>query len=268
MYLFKKTSPLTLTALVAAAIVAAVILYANNSTSAAHTSPWIGLVFGGPTTLLGGLLFFISRNQVKQSGKTNRQPEVSQPWTKAPEATRAGIVTVSNIGASLNSPEVFLDFVETLVTPGRRVLIVDCEAGGALTESVGLTGKNGFSDFLAEDPDLRYFTMPVWNSTREGIFIMPAGTEPGRIAALLSKPSAADALKLLREEFDQAVINAPAILTAGAMRDLTPLSNGIVLITPAERSLTLASEAMRQVEEYGGHVLALVDERAPQFEAV
>jgi Mrp family chromosome partitioning ATPase len=155
-----------------------------------------------------------------------------------------------------------LDYVETLVSRGETVLIVDCEASGAFTESVGLTGAAGLSDFLTgQYPEGR---PPVWQSNWEGTLIMPVGSDPLRIPALLAKPHSGDALASLGVEYGNVVINAPSILTSGEMRDLTPQIDGVILVTPSERSEGLTNAAVRQVEEYGGRVVGWVEENAAQ----
>jgi MinD-like ATPase involved in chromosome partitioning or flagellar assembly len=132
--------------------------------------------------------------------------------------------------------------------------------GGQMTAAAGLTGDAGFSDFLNEDPAERG-ALPVWKSTHDGVYLMPGGTKPYRIPGLLAKPTAArEALAALLAQYNRIVINAPSILTSGEMRDLTPLVDGVVLVTPSEPSAGLTYAAARQVEEYGGKVLGLVED--------
>ena len=124
---------------------------------------------------------------------------------------------------------------------------------------MGLRGELGCSDFLVENPLLRG-EAPIWKTNREGVWVMPAGTRPNRIPALLSGPCVREALAVLLAEFDRVVINAPPILTTGEMRDLSPLVDGVILVTAEERSTALAHPAVRQVEEFGGKVIGLVED--------
>ena len=56
------------------------------------------------------------------------------------------------------------------------------------------------------------------------------------------------------------MINAPSILAGGEMRDVTPLVDGVILVTPADPSASMTYAAARQVEEYGGKVVGLVED--------
>ena len=225
------------------------------------TSPWSGLAFGVPTTLFGGFLFFFSRRRARELGTVLANPEVvpeQAPQPKQEDPAASQIVAVTSMSAGFTHPEILHDFVESLMTPDSKILVVDCEVGGAFTTSVGLKGSTGLSDFLAQPPSEQPM-LPTWKSTREGVFIMPAGKMPHRIPALLSKPAAAEAIDYLRSRgFTHIVFNAPSILTAGEMRHLTPCVDGVVLVTPTERSRDLPYAAVRQVEEYGGRVLGIL----------
>ena len=220
-----------------------------------NSNPWAGLIYGVPLTLLGGLLFVVSRRRLEQMPEPLVQPDVmcSQGEIEKP------IVAVSNAGTGFTNPETLLDYVENLLASGQSVLIIDCELGGALTEWVGLRGEYGFTDFLMDSPTLRGM-MPAWKTNRERVSVMPVGTRPNRIPVLLTGACLREALAVLLVEFDRVVINAPPVLTTGEMRDLSPLVDGVILVAAEERSMGLAHLAVRQVEEFGGRVIGLVED--------
>jgi Mrp family chromosome partitioning ATPase len=231
------------------------------SESAASANPWTGLAIGLPTTLFGGFLFFFSRKRARELSAAVAHaevvPETAPKSTEAPTANQ--IIAVTNMAAGFTHPEILHDFIESLMTLDSRMLVIDCEIGGAFTTAVGLKGAPGLSDFLEQPPSERPM-LPVWKSTRDGVLIMPAGTKPHRIPGLLSRHAAtSEAIGYLRNGgFAHIVINAPSILTAGEMRHLTPLVDGLVLVTPSENSKDLPQAAVRQVEEYGGRILGVI----------
>ena len=92
---------------------------------------------------------------------------------------------------------------------------------------------------------------------------MPVGTRPNRIPMLLTTPRLRESMALLLSMFDRVVINAPPVLTAGEMRDLSPMVDGVVLVTAQERSLDLAHLAVQQVRDFGGRVIGLVEDPSP-----
>ena len=245
-----------------------VLTPAGLSLETPGTTPWTGLAYGVPTTLLGGILFLFSRKRARETSGALARLEVVPPApTKKREATaRNQIIAVTNMAANFTNPETLHDFIETLMSEDSKVLIVDCETGGELTGSVGLEGCAGLYDFLVQPVSERPI-LPVWKSTCEGVFIMPIGSKPHCVPALLSKRNIAEALELLRPGFTHVVINASSILTAGEMRHLTPLMDGVVFVTPNERSSGLPYAAVRQVEEYGGKILGVIADAPYAFAA-
>ena len=220
-----------------------------------ESASWSGLAWGILMALCGAVLFFISRKRLKDVPQSAVHADVMS----AAETTDQPVVAISNAGTGYTNPSTLLDYVENLLTTNRSVLIIDCERGGALTESVGLRGELGFSDFLMDHSALEG-SVPVWKTNRRGVSVMPAGSQPFRIPALISRPNVRKALAVLLAEYDRVVINAPGILTNGEMRDLSPLVDGVVLVAPRERSIHLTPFAARQVEEFGGRVLGLVED--------
>ena len=229
--------------------------HATVPDEAINSNPWAGLTYGIPLALLGGLLFYISRRRLQQMPEPAAQPDImcSQAEIEKP------MVAVSNAGTGFTNPETLLDYVENLLASGHSVLIVDCELGGALTESVGLRGEHGFTDFLMDSPTLRG-KVPAWRTNRQGVSVMPVGTRPNRISMLLTGACLREALAVLLAAYDRVVINAPPVLTAGEMRDLSPLVDGVILVAAQERSKGLEYLAVRQVEEFGGRVIGLVED--------
>ena len=219
------------------------------------SNPWKGLVFGVPLILIGGWLYFASRRRLRDLP----EPAFHADVMRAPEEADKPVVALSNAGTGFNNPETLLDFVESLLAVHKSILVIDCEMGGALTEWVGLRGEAGLSNFLMANPD-DWDMIPAWKTNRAGVSVMPAGTQPNRLPLLLSQPYLREALAVLLAAYDRVVINAPAILTTGEMRDLSPMVDGVILVTPRERSLDLAAFAVRQVEEFGGRVIGLVED--------
>ena len=222
---------------------------------AMNANPWAGLMLGAPLVLLSASLCFLAWRRLKQVPAVPAELEVmcSQEDIEKP------VVAVASAGTGFVNPETLVDYVENLLGGGNRVLIVDCAVGGALTDSVGLRGEFGFTDFVLESPALRG-AMPAWKTNREGVWVMPAGTRPNRIPVLLSGSALRGSLAVLLVEFDRVVINGPAILSTGEMRDLSRLVDGVIVVAPQERSRELAQLAVRQVEEFGGRVIGLVED--------
>jgi hypothetical protein len=244
-----------------------VVERAHATAEPSNANPWWDLGFAVAMLALGGILFFVSRTRMLNLIESAINPNIQIPFKMQAGASGSQIVALSNAGGGRPSPETLLDFVESLVSPGRTVLVVDCEVSATLSESAGLKGATGLSDFLMNSYRKNGSPMPAWKSNRQGVFIMPAGTKPHRIPALLAKSGAGDAITSLGFNYAHVVINAPSILTAGEMRDLTPQIDGVLLVTPVERSAGLTNDAVRQVEEYGGRVLGMVED-SPQFAAV
>ena len=220
-----------------------------------NANNWAGLWFGLPLCLMGGLVVAVSRRRLQDLPAPVAQLEVMV----SPREISQPVVAVSNAGTGFIHPDTLLDYVENLLGCGNSVLIIDCELGGALTDSVGLRGEHGLTDFLLESPTLRG-RIPAWKTNRDGVSVMPVGTRPNRIPVLLTGSLLRESLATLLAEFDRIVINAPPVLSTGEMRELSAVVNGVVLVAPAERSLELAHLATWQVEEFGGRVIGLVED--------
>ena len=230
--------------------------HAPVPTEPINASPWTWLRFGVPMVLIGVLLFAISRFRLQQLDVPAaqfdvmcRQVEIEKP-----------VVAVSNAGTGFINPDTLLDYVENLLESGNTVLIIDCELGGELTRSVGLRGEPGFTDFLMASPTLRG-RVPAWRTNRVGVSVMPVGTRPNRMPVLLASAGLRERMAELLAIYDRVVINAPPVLTTGEMRDLSPLVDGVILVAGAERSVGLAQLAVQQIEDFGGRVIGLVEDR-------
>ena len=221
--------------------------------------------------VLGGLLFFVSRRRVHIASMVWLRPRLTDTFGSSVQdpARREHRTRGSSPSRTCRRRASPIPKRDCSISPSRSsrratpCWIVDCEVSAALSESVGLTGElTGLSDFLAQADHKGEPLCRRGNRIATGVYIMPVGTKPSRIPALLAKGTAGDTLASLGSEYAHVVINAPAILTAGEMRDLTPQIDGIILVTPVERSAGLKHAAVRQVEEYGGKVLGLVEDSA------
>ena len=232
-----------------------VIWRAEIPEEAINSNPSRGFAFWVPICLVGGLLFLVSRRQVKRVSES----VVLQGEVMTPIDGEKPVVAMSNVGTNFTNPDTLFDYVESLAGSGRSVLMVDCEFGGALTAFFGLQGEDGFSDFLALG-SAHQGGVPAWNTDCERVSFMPLGTMPNRIPSLLAASGMKHSLAVLLDQFDRIVINAPPTLTAGEMRELSSMVDGVILVTSPDRSQSLVALAALAVEEYGGNVIGLMEE--------
>ena len=220
-----------------------------------NANQWAGVMWGSPLMLIGAGLFSFGRRRLRQAPGPVVQMDVMCPQNEIEKP----MVALCNAGTGYIHPDTLLDYVENLLESGNSVLIIDCELGGELTRSVGLRGEHGFTDFLMDSPTLDG-RIPAWRTNCAGVSVMPVGTRPNRIPVLLSSPTLRSSMAELLALYDRVVINAPPVLSTGEMRDLSPLVDGVILVTACDRSMGLAHMAMQQVEDFGGRVIGLVED--------
>jgi succinoglycan biosynthesis transport protein ExoP len=150
----------------------------------------------------------------------------------------------------------------------RQVALVDADLRApALHRLFGVDGEIGLSDLLANraDADAALLGFP-----REGLFLMPGGRPEPDPARRFLNPRFARLLSMLRQRFDEVVIDLPPLVCADARIVLRQCSAGLLVVRAGRtepgtvRELTRGDDAARLL----GTVLNDASEAdAPQLRA-
>ena len=127
---------------------------------------------------------------------------------------------------------------------GKRVALLDLDMRKPRQHHLfGLDNETGLSSFLSGAADLSSLIRP----TRiENLYVLTSGPIPPNPAELLSSLRLKQALELLREFFDQVIIDSPPLLSVADARILSRLTDGVVLII---RSGETPKQVLRQAQK-------------------
>jgi len=127
---------------------------------------------------------------------------------------------------------------------GKRVALLDLDMRKPRQHHLfGLDNEVGLSSFLAGSADLSSLIRP----TRiKNLYVLTSGPIPPNPAELLSCVRLKQALELLREFFDQVIIDSPPLLSVADARILSRMTDGVVLII---RSGETPKQVLRQAQK-------------------
>ncbi len=136
-----------------------------------------------------------------------------------------------------------------LAARGRRVLLLDCDAGlGCLDMLLGVSQRRVFdlSDVVsgAASPAKAIYTSPLM----DGLFLMPA---PLHEEDLVSPSIMKQLVPTLARHFDHILIDCPAGIGTGFRSACAAADRAVVVSTPDGVSAAAASKARDQLLEHG-----------------
>lgn len=136
---------------------------------------------------------------------------------------------------------------------GQETALVDADLRApALSRLFGLEGEEGLSDVLSNRADLDAVTVAHRTG---GIVLLPGGRPEPEPARRFVSPRFQRALALLRNRYDEVIVDLPPATFADA-RIVAPQCSGVVLIVRSGRTdATLAREAVLSLE--GAKVLGV-----------
>ena len=139
------------------------------------------------------------------------------------------------------------------VRSGRRVLLIDADAGGApVAQEIGLAPGAGLAELLAGRASVESATARISFGQTPGLGdavfdVMGPGDKGSELAALAATPTAEDAMIALRSRYDLILVSTPALLASGATTALGRLVDGVVVTIERGMSTTTLANARRQL---------------------
>lgn len=178
---------------------------------------------------------------------------ISYSWSE--RAPRAIVVTsaLPNEGKTLSA----INLALVLASDETRTALVDCDLRRSqIHERLGLSRIAGLSDVLVGKVRIEDALQRVGGSS---LLVLTAGTPVPSPADLFTGSALARVLGDLRSRFDWVILDSPPV---GAVSDaviLSPLSDGVVVVTASEMSPRAAvREALRQISTTGARVLGVL----------
>jgi polysaccharide biosynthesis transport protein len=195
----------------------------------------------------------------------------SEPWCEAAEAYRT-IRTAVYFAVSEHEVKTLLvtspfaaDGKTTLASnlaiamakAGRRTLLLDADWRKPMQHQLfSLVNRRGVSTLVRKGAALSDEISP---SGIDGLDVLPCGPLPPDPAETLNRPAFAQLIRLLRERYDQVIIDAPPVMPVADARILATLADATLLVLRAKKSTrntsVYAHEALAQV---GAKLLGVV----------
>lgn len=145
---------------------------------------------------------------------------------------------------------------ESLTRVGRRVLLMDADMRSpSIHQLFGLSNKTGISNYLAGDDHVGTFIQDV----SDGLSVLSAGPQPPNAAELLAGPRLAELLALLRERFDNIILDAPPVMGLADAPLIANVVEGTILVVEFQQTKrSVARVAYARINGIGAHVLGAV----------
>lgn len=152
---------------------------------------------------------------------------------------------------------------------GKKTVIIDADMRRPQLQRV-IKNKNklGLSDWLSGNCSLSEIIYEC--QYNEALHVIPSGTRTGSPLELLSSNGLENVIKILRENYEQVIIDSPPILPVADSIVIGRKVDGVVVVIEAQRTETkVAQQALGQLEEAGitpiGTVLSKLDDTATEY---
>jgi capsular polysaccharide biosynthesis protein len=154
--------------------------------------------------------------------------------------------------------------IASMLDETTSVLVIDAAAAGAdggLTQLLGVRGRTGFSDVVAEDLDPLHTVVVVTGgeSRARPLSFMPAGALEHQRGSL-GADRLARLLHRLRENFDRILIVAPPVATSAETALFVIRSQGVVAFFSDATPLTAPAQLTALIDRLGVPLLGYVYE--------
>jgi capsular exopolysaccharide synthesis family protein len=173
---------------------------------------------------------------------------------------RAVCVTAAHEGAGASTTA--LNLALTVAGSGRRTLLIDANMrAAALHVPFNVPVSPGLAEILMKKAALKD---AVRATKISNLYLLPAGTSSSSPHALLQPAILSTLFEQVRGSYDFAIVDtAPALRFPDAMH-IARLTNGAVLVLPAEGAPRRAElEVRRRLERVDANILGIVLNRKP-----
>lgn len=228
--------------------------------------PFLGLVPGlGPNELAGDPL--LDMGLPAHFTEAFRGIRTNVVFSSEETGSRAVLVTSTQPaeGKTIVTANLAISLAQT----GQRVLLMDSDMRRPRQHEVfGISASSGLSSVLAGRTKI---SDSVQKTTREGLWVLPAGPPPRNPAELLGSDRFKQLLKTLREHFDWVIIDSPPVMAVTDAAVIAHLATGVVFVVGCEQTARqLALRATRQLlaakATFMGAILNRVDlDRNPYY---
>jgi capsular exopolysaccharide synthesis family protein len=173
---------------------------------------------------------------------------------------RPRVIALTSANPQEGKTTVASNLALALAEIGRRVLLIDADLRRPrLHEIFEVPNAWGLTDVLEGRKAPAESDATVIETSYPNLFLLPAGSVPSNISAVLHSPVAMDFLKRMRHEFDMILIDTPPMLHMPDARLLGRMADAVVLVVRSARTTKEAATSVgRRLAQDGTRVLGTI----------
>ncbi len=165
------------------------------------------------------------------------------------------VISVTSPNQGDGKSTILVNLAVSMAQSGRRVLLIDADLRRpSVGKLLGLQGGEGLAGILASDAE-------PWDAIEEteieNLSAIPCDIVPTSPAELLSRPSLADFLSIVRDRYDYVLVDCPPVLAIADPCIIAPLVDATLLVleTSGDNSRPDTVQAKEMLDEAGATLL-------------
>lgn len=145
----------------------------------------------------------------------------------------------------------------TMAQSGNKVVLLDCDLRRPRVNKLfGISRNRGVTNLLVEKTDLK---LTVFNTSIPNLHVIPSGPIPPNPSEILGSKRMEELIEVLRKNFTRIIIDTPPITAVTDAALLGKLSDGVVLVVRANRTVRdMAKTGLEQLTAVGAKMLGVV----------
>lgn len=145
----------------------------------------------------------------------------------------------------------------TMAQSGNKVVLLDCDMRRPRVNKLfGISRNRGMTNLLVEKTDLK---LTVFNTSVPNLHVIPSGPIPPNPSEILGSKRMEELIEVLRKNFTRIIIDTPPITAVTDAALLGKLSDGVVLVVRANRTVRdMAKTGLEQLTAVGAKLLGVV----------
>lgn len=145
----------------------------------------------------------------------------------------------------------------SIAQSGKKTLLVDADLRRpTIHYLMGINSEVGFAQVLSGDADPQE---AILETSIPGLYVMPCGEKPGNPAELLTSLKLAEALDVLREEFDFVIIDSPPLLAVTDPVAVAARADGTIMAIRIKKNVKVSAErAVKVLNTVNANIVGVV----------
>lgn len=167
------------------------------------------------------------------------------------------VIMVTSAGPQEGKTITSSNLAITMAQSGSKVVLLDCDMRRPRVNKLfGISRNRGMTNLLVEKTDLK---LTVFNTSIPNLHVIPSGPIPPNPSEILGSKRMEELIEVLRKNFTRIIIDTPPITAVTDATLLGKLSDGVVLVVRANRTVRdMAKTGLEQLTAVGAKMLGVV----------